>query len=91
VNGLILFVVTFLVDWRQFQGVGRDDFDVRAAFLALDDIALFDLIDIDIQWMIALRANDWHNPLLTLSFRSGGGLQLPRRRTLVRWMQATPE
>jgi hypothetical protein len=57
-RSIVLVVIALLIDWRKLQGVARHNFEVRSALLALNDLTLFHIIDVDIEWVIALGAYD---------------------------------
>jgi hypothetical protein len=57
-HSIVLVVIALLIDWRQLQRVTRYNFEVGPALLALNDLALFHIIDVDIEWVIALGAYD---------------------------------
>ncbi len=62
--GFILIIVTVRVDGGDFEWIGGGDFQIGAAFGTLECIALLDLIYIDIQRVIAFRANNSHGAFL---------------------------
>ena len=57
-NCIILIIIAFSIDWGQLQRVAGDDLEVAATLVALNQFAFFDVVDIDVQGVIALRANN---------------------------------
>jgi len=55
---LIFLIVPFSVDGCQLQRIAGDNFKVGSAFIALNDLAFFDIIHIDIQRIVTFRAYD---------------------------------
>ena len=70
--GFILIIVAVGINGGDLQGVSGDNFQLRAALGALDGIALFYLIYVDIQRVIAFRANNSHGANLSAAGESGG-------------------
>jgi hypothetical protein len=60
---LIFIVVSFFIDGGKFQRVAGDDFEIGSTLIALDDFALFDVVHVDIQRIVTLRAYDCHRTL----------------------------
>jgi hypothetical protein len=54
---VIFVIVTFRVDRSQLQRITGDHLEIAAALVALHYIAFFNVVDIDIQRVIALRAH----------------------------------
>jgi hypothetical protein len=55
---VVLVVIALLIDWRQLQRVTRNHLEVRPTLFALNHLALFHIIDVNIEWVVALRAYD---------------------------------
>jgi hypothetical protein len=73
VAGLVFIIVALGIDWRQFQRVTRDDFEVGSAFIALEDFALFDFVNVDIQRVVTLWANNCHKSISSCRHGAGPG------------------
>jgi len=55
---VVLVVIALLIDWRQLQRVTRNHLEVGPTLFALNYLALFHIIDVNIEWVVALRAYD---------------------------------
>jgi len=56
--GLIFIIVALFIDRSYFQGVTGDDFEISPTFIAGDDLTFFDVVDIDVQGIVTLWADD---------------------------------
>ena len=56
----IFIVVTFAIDGGNLKRVRRNDLEIGAAFIALNDLAFFDIVHIDDERVVAFGANNRH-------------------------------
>ncbi len=57
-KGIIFIIVPLFFDRGYLQGVDGDDLEIGAAFVAGDYFACINVIDINIQRVVAFGAND---------------------------------
>jgi hypothetical protein len=55
---VVLVVIALLIDRRQLQRVTRNNLEVCPTLFALNHLALFHIVDVNIEWVVALRAYD---------------------------------
>jgi hypothetical protein len=55
-NCVILIIIALSIDWGELQWVAGDDLEIAATLVALNQFAFFDVVDIDVQGVIAFWA-----------------------------------
>jgi hypothetical protein len=65
-HGFFLIVIAFFVHWGELQWVTGDDLQLGPALVARHDLAFFYIVNVNIQRVVTLWANDRHKTLLVL-------------------------
>jgi hypothetical protein len=57
-GALVLIIVAFFIDGGQLERIAGDDLQFGPALITRNDLTLFNVVDVDVQGVIAFGAND---------------------------------